>query len=129
MEQAVTKSSTVLAEERTELALYRTTLAASRSLMAWVRTGLSMNGFGYTIYKFIQSFSDQVEPDAARDVGLFLIGLGALSILFGCMEYWQTSREMRGVWKTPMRKFPLIMAGALGLLGLFLFLSLILPII
>ncbi len=46
MEKAATKSSSVLAEERTELALYCTALAASRSLMAWVRTGLSMNGFG-----------------------------------------------------------------------------------
>jgi putative membrane protein len=129
MGQAVTKSSNVLAEERTELALYRTALAASRSLMAWVRTGLSMNGFGYTVYKFVLSFADRVEPHAAHHFGLFLIGLGTLSILFGCIEYWQTAREMREVYQVPMRKFPLIMAGLLGSLGLLLFLGVILRII
>lgn len=85
MEKSTTKSSNILAGERTELALYRTSLAASRSLMAWVRTGLSMNGFGYTIYKFIESLTDRVPPNAARNFGLFLICLGMLLILFGCL--------------------------------------------
>ena len=97
--------------------------------MAWVRTGLSMNGFGYTVYKFVLSFADRVEPHAAHHFGLFLIGLGTLSILFGCIEYWQTAREMREVYQAPMRKFPLIMASSLGFLGLFLFLGVILRII
>ena len=129
MELAVAKLSNVLAEGRTELALYRTGLAASRSLMAWVRTGLSMNGFGYTIYKFVQSFADQIEPKAARNLGLFLIGLGTLSILFGCIEYWQSGRELGSIYQTPLWKFPLIMAGLLCLLGVLLILSIILRII
>ncbi len=122
-----TKSSNVLAEERTELAVFRTALAASRSLMAWVRTGLSMNGFGYTIYKFIQNFSE-APPHAARRLGLILIGLGTLSIVFGAIEYWQTSREIRSTFGMPMRKFPLALAGSLGGLGVILFLSVVLRI-
>jgi putative membrane protein len=82
--------------------------------MAWVRTGLSMNGFGYTIYKFIQTFADQVQPSTARNLGLFLIGLGTFSILFGCIEYWKTAREIQELYRVPMRKFPLVMAGILG---------------
>ena len=39
------------------LALERTRLAAERSLMAWVRTALSMISFGFTIYKFMQASS------------------------------------------------------------------------
>jgi putative membrane protein len=35
------------------LALDRTRMAAERTLMAWVRTALSMIGFGFTIYKFL----------------------------------------------------------------------------
>lgn len=96
--------------------------------MAWIRTGLSMNGFGYTIYKCVQSFADQIEPNAARNLGLFLIGLGTLSILFGCIEYWQSGRELGEIYQTPLRKFPLIMAGLLGLLGVLLFLSMFLEI-
>ena len=36
------------------LAPDRTRLAADRTLMAPVRTALSMIGFGFTIYKFLQ---------------------------------------------------------------------------
>ena len=37
-----------------QLAIDRTRLAAERSLMAWIRTALSMIAFGFTIYKFLQ---------------------------------------------------------------------------
>ena len=37
------------------LAIDRTRLAAERSLMAWIRTALSMIAFGFTIYKFLQA--------------------------------------------------------------------------
>jgi len=30
-------------------------MAADRSLMAWVRTGLSMISFGFTVYKLLQA--------------------------------------------------------------------------
>jgi putative membrane protein len=120
MEQTATKSSNVLAKERTGLAVYRTALAASRSLMAWVRTGLSMIGFGFTIYKFIQAFADQFSPGAARTVGIFLITLGTVSVIFGCIEYWQTAREIRDEYHEDMRKFPLLAAGLIGLLGVLL---------
>lgn len=128
MEQTAAKSSNELAEQRTELAVFRTALAASRSLMAWVRTGLSMIGFGFTIYKFIQSVADQFRPDAARTVGMFLIGLGTLSVIFGCIEYWQTAKEMKAVHNVEMRKFPPLMAGLIGTLGVLLFMSIVLRI-
>lgn len=33
----------------------RTIMAADRTLMAWLRTSLSMLSFGFTIYKFLES--------------------------------------------------------------------------
>ncbi len=123
IEQVALKSTNELAVERTDLAAYRTGLAASRSLMAWVRTALSMIGFGFTIYKFLQGFGDQIRPNAARNAGLFLIGLGTFSVLFGCIEYWQFGREIRRSHGQAMPKFPLVMAGLIGLLGLVLFLG------
>jgi putative membrane protein len=123
------KSSIELAEERTELAVFRTSLAASRSLMAWVRTGLSTIGFGFTLYKFVQSFAEAFRPGAPRMAGLFLIGLGTLSVLFGCVEYAQTATAMRSAYgAVKMRKGPLVMAGLIGMLGLALFLSVYLRI-
>ena len=65
------------------LALDRNKLAAERTLMAWVRTSLSMISFGFTIYKFLQVIDEQsavpiVRPNAPRNVGLVLTGLGNL---------------------------------------------------
>jgi len=125
MEQAAPKSSNALAEDRTELAVFRTALAASRSLMAWVRTGLSMTGFGFTIYKFLQSYAGEARPDAGRYAGLFLIGLGTLSVIFGVLEYWQTADEIKQRFGETMRKFPLLMAVLVGLLGALLFVSVV----
>ena len=57
------------------LALDRNKLAAERTLMAWVRTALSMISFGFTIYKFLQVIDEQstvpvLRPNAPRNVGL-----------------------------------------------------------
>lgn len=121
IEQTTVRSANELAEERTELAAQRTALAAGRSLMAWVRTGLSMIGFGFTIYKFLQGFTSQIRPNTARNAGLFLIGLGTVSVLFGCIDYWQFGRGLRRMGAPAMRTFPLFMAALVGLIGVLLF--------
>ena len=66
------------------LAIDRTRLAAERSLMAWIRTALSMIAFGFTIYKFLQAIQQQstvpvYRPNAPRNVGLLLVGIGTLA--------------------------------------------------
>jgi len=38
----------------TDLAFERSRLASERTLMAWIRTSLSMISFGFTIYKFFE---------------------------------------------------------------------------
>ncbi len=123
IEQATGKSGNELAEERTELAALRTAMAASRSLMAWVRTALSMIGFGFTLYKVLQGFGDTIRPGAARNAGLFLIGLGTVSVLFGWLEYRQVAREMRREHRQALRRFPLLLAGLVALMGVLLFLD------
>lgn len=113
------KSSNELAQDRTDLAVDRTLMAASRSLMAWVRTGLSMIGFGFTIYKFLSSGDNPgwSSEDPAQ-AGLFLIGLGIISIIFGAIEYIQTVSDMRREYRCKYRKYPLIMAFLVGGFGL-----------
>lgn len=122
MEVRVPKSSDELAQDRTDLAVERTVMAASRSLMAWVRTGLSMIGFGFTIYKFLSSDVHGLVRDP-RNVGLFLIFLGLVSILFGAVEYRQTVGNLRRNFGGKFRRYPLIMAALIGGLGLALLLT------
>ena len=85
--------STVLAEERTDLAIHRTIIAAERTLMAWIRTAISMIGFGFSIYKFFQYMPEEVaagnirNPQAPRNLGLTLIGLGTLALAAAAWQH------------------------------------------
>lgn len=119
MESEGLKSSNELAQERTQLAVNRTLMAASRSLMAWVRTGLSMIGFGFTIYRFLKDSPSQgLGASSPRDVGIFLLALGIISILFGGIEYWQTVRELCRSYRGRFRIYPLIISFLVGGLGI-----------
>lgn len=124
MAQPSTNLSTELAQQRTSLAVQRTSMAANRSLMAWVRTGISMIGFGFTIYKFLESFSEELaRENTPRNVGMFLIAIGTLSVFFGCLEFWHTISQLYKEHKIPLRKFPLILAGAIFALGAMLLIA------
>ncbi|PSB14322.1 hypothetical protein C7B61_14580 [filamentous cyanobacterium CCP1] len=119
MEPEGAKSANELAQDRTNLAVDRTLMAASRSLMAWVRTGLSMIGFGFTIYKFLSAGdAPGLSARDPRQVGLFLVVLGVVSIVFGAIEYWQTVSEMRRKYNGKFRKYPLFLAMMVGGLGI-----------
>lgn len=118
-----------LARLRTELAVYNHLAIPGGVLTSWLRTGLALNAFGYTIYSFLQSFSDKVRLQEARNLGLFLIALGTLSILFGCAEYWRKSLENKKRFSIAVPKFPLAMAGVLGGVGVILFFDVLLQVL
>ena len=44
-------------DQSTQLALQRSFLATERTRMAWIRTSLSMIGFGFTLAKLFQSLA------------------------------------------------------------------------
>ena len=82
------------------LALDRNKLAAERTLMAWVRTALSMISFGFTIYKFLQVIDEQsdvpiMRPNAPRNVGLFLTGLGTFVVVIAAIQHWSYIKNLR----------------------------------
>jgi len=126
-----------LAGERTDLAVARTVMAASRTMMAWVRTALSLISFGFTIYKFLQAATAGAQAEGAkltllggqgpRRMGLFLIALGVVSVVLGSIEYYQTVKRLNTLSATPYRaiNFSLIVGLLIGLLGLFLFITIV----
>lgn len=128
-EGAVILSANDMAQERTRLAAGRTLMAADRSLMAWVRTGLSMISFGFTIYKILQGVQEAGVIDhgvSPRSAGLFLTGLGTLSIIAGTVEYWQrASAAHRRLPAFRIWRPSLIIAMILSVTGLLVFVSII----
>lgn len=92
-EQSKNPSSNSLAQERTELAKYRSWVAADRTLMAWIRTSLSLIGFGFgipTIVRAIENTHLGENIDRVRFsviVGLAFIGTGILGIALGLREH------------------------------------------
>jgi putative membrane protein len=131
MSMAELKSANELANERTDLAIERTVMAAGRTLMGWIRTALSLISFGFTIYKFMDAAvksSDVVgRAQGPRRLGLFLIAMGVFSVICGAAEYFQTIRRMNTLAPKPYKSinFTLVIAGLIGLLGLFLFVTIL----
>jgi putative membrane protein len=114
-------------------------MAADRTLMAWVRTALSMISFGFTIYKVLeglqQSNSDvvskatQAVKASPENVGLFLIGLGTVSMVMGTIEYWHNLRELRKMQYFRIFRPAFVMALVISITGLATFVSVIAKIL
>lgn len=124
-----TKSSHELAEDRTDLATGRTLMAADRSLMAWIRTALSMISFGFTIYKILEGFQqsgvDLLKQQSPRTIGLFLTGLGTVSMVAGTIEYWQRLKMLRKYHAIKTWRPSFVMALIMSVTGMFLFISIV----
>jgi putative membrane protein len=119
--------------DSTKMAVDRTVMAADRSLMAWVRTGLSLLSFGFTIYKFLDYSREQLIAtgkdlhgiSSPKFVGLFMIGMGILSLIFGILENFTTIKGLKGSYDVRRTRYALIMAGMVTLFGLIIFLGII----
>ena len=123
------KSSNELAADRTDLAATRTLMAADRSLMAWIRTALSMISFGFTIYKVLEGFRGSAvvlsHENSPRDIGLFLTGLGTVSLVMGTIEYWSRIRDLRPLGNFSVWRPSFLIALIMSVAGLFAFVSII----
>jgi putative membrane protein len=109
-----------------DLGLMRTVLAADRTLMAWIRTALSMLSFGFTIYKFLDTVAQQgalPRPHSPQAVGLFLAALGTASMVLGTVSYWVTVRDLQKVEKFRLGRPVLVIAVIISLAGITLFVT------
>jgi len=80
----------------------RTMLGLQRTLMAAVRTSVSLIGFGFTVAQFFDKLRSNVPEgapalriNAPRDLGLLLIGAGVISLLSFIWQYREAVKYMR----------------------------------
>lgn len=93
-------ASNELASSRTTMAFERTELAGERTLMAIVRTSVSLIGFGFTIYKFLDSVLPEMgvrrgQGSVPARLGLSLVLLGVALLVFGMLGHWHRVRSLQ----------------------------------
>ena len=97
------KDSTTPANNSRDLivksALVRTQLAAENTLLAWIRTSVSLYGFGFSITKFFAFLAQQQDipklSGGARRLGLALVCVGILALVFAIVEHIKVSRKLK----------------------------------
>jgi putative membrane protein len=110
----------------------RVFFAAERTLLAWIRTGLTIMGFGFVIARFglflallaaqrpgPASHIDPT-PHISSIVGIVLVVLGSASILVSAAQHrrYVATLPVTDLPAAHSVSFPLVVALLLGLLGL-----------
>jgi putative membrane protein len=117
-----------------ELAKERTREAADRTLMAWIRTCLSLIGFGFGIAKFRDILVDaglRRGPEHLHSTlifGLSFIALGTFGLLAAVVQHWRVLAHIKNknFEYTGFRPIVMVTAILLLLIGLFAFFSILL---
>jgi inner membrane protein YidH len=120
-------------DRNTRLALQRSFLAAERTLMAWIRTSISMIGFGFTLAKLFQSLASSnvlVRGPAGRvwtaeGVGMLLISLGTFALIIAVLDHRRELKQLQAVGLEPRFSLSMAVASVLAILGVMALLSLV----
>jgi putative membrane protein len=89
------KSGAKPGDVATNLAMDRNYMAAERTLMAWIRTALSMISFGFTIGKLgqvlgtieVKGFMGHSRMMSVESIAYFLVILGTVALLMASIQH------------------------------------------
>lgn len=86
----------------TELAKERNRAAAERTLMAWIRTCLSLISFGFGVDRIVTALQRSLIYDYIEDplhltriLGLSFIGIGTCAMILAALEHRQELRHIQ----------------------------------
>jgi putative membrane protein len=121
------QDANALAVERTQLALLRSYQANERTLMAWVRTAISMISFGFTMAKFFEYLQEEKQQTfhifGPAGVGVILILIGVVALVVAVVQHQQVLNDL-GVRRWPEYwRLSVFVAIAVALLGVFALLA------
>ena len=78
-----------------------TRMALERTFMAWIRTAVSLIGFGFTIVQFFQRLKGMeatngraMRAETPRDLGLALIATGVAALFISSLQYRRLLRYL-----------------------------------
>ena len=120
----------------------RTRLSLERTLMSWLRTAVSLIGFGFAIVQFFERIQQipgsrpGAFPDAPRFLGLSLIFCGILALVISLWQYWWALRYLwsgsftpiAGITKEGVQSPVVAVAVLLTLIGVFAFFAVLLRV-
>jgi putative membrane protein len=121
----------------------RTRLSVENTMMAWLRTAVSLIGFGFAIVQFFDRMqgmpgaSSARFPDAPRYLGLALILCGVLALVISIWQYRWTVRylwggdfaQLAGMTREGLHTPIVMVALLLVMIGLFTFFAVLLRLI
>ena len=115
-------NTTELANQRTEWAFRRTSMANEGTLIAWLRTGLAMTGFGAIVPRLLFN----IEPEwVVNLIAALFVTAGIVTVIVGIRTYREIitgiSEEEQGIqWWVVATLVGAIQIGAIAILILFI---------
>jgi putative membrane protein len=100
----------------------RVYFAAERTLLAWIRTGLAMMGFGFVVARFglflremavVRGVPPQQPVGASLVLGTSLVVLAIVVHVLAVVRHWRTVRRLEA--NLPMKMHPLSLVSLVSL--------------
>ncbi|HEG44316.1 MAG TPA: DUF202 domain-containing protein [Phycisphaerales bacterium] len=110
-------------------ALVRTALSSERSLMAWIRTSVSLYAFGFSMTKFLDYLEKQQDGTGSSTglhrLGFAIICIGILGVALAAVGYLQRLKKMErlGLPRVSLISLPVVATTSLVLIGIAVLIS------